>query len=253
MVWSDFDESSWSFTVAPAESARFGVSVSNLTVGTDVTDRDRIAIMEALKFANGIVVLRYPSSEDWLATELSKSNLKMLPTDTLVYWENKRTWPELQNPRISLKQCKFDEDLEKAICVVRNSFKNYRTHWSQDPRTEHFDMAVGYEEWVNHLFQKSDSILQYAEQDGEPVGMMAMSFNNQKYEVLLAGVIKDVQGAGIYGEMFQTAMNQISLGLEIECTISTQVSNIRVQRSWINLGLKPAKSINVFHVVGGAK
>jgi GNAT superfamily N-acetyltransferase len=88
---------------------------------------------------------------------------------------------------------------------------------------------------------------------GEHDALMALATtlmvnDGQSLEVLLAGTAPNFQGRGVYRSLFAGVVARTAeLGC-LEVVISTQASNIGVQRAWAALGLRPFAAFTTVHV-----
>ena len=70
-------------------------------------------------------------------------------------------------------------------------------------------------------------------------------------EVLLAGIAEGHQNQGLYPHLMKEMINAARANGAKQLVISTQASNIAVQRVWARVGLRPILSVENCHLISG--
>jgi len=86
---------------------------------------------------------------------------------------------------------------------------------------------------------------------GEPIGMATLELGagGDHLEILLAGLVPAAQGKRLYDGLLDGCQRVAIARGAVRVVISTQVHNVRVQRSWARLGLRPFAAIETVHLV----
>lgn len=122
--------------------------------------------------------------------------------------------------------------------LIRRIFADYVTHWHYCPTTDKLRAEDAYVEWMySESKMGRTEILEYHEK--ELCGFAAVRIDEDMTDILLAGVTPEVQGLGWYRRMLQLLIARMS-AMQLSClNISTQASNIRVQRISSRWALSP--------------
>lgn len=156
--------------------------------------------------------------------------------DTLTYWKGPHVKGELpkdytKRPLVRAEPCVLE--------LARESFTGYLGHYHADPRTK--DKATDvYIEWASS-FEHGVVI----ERDSQPVGFGGFS---TPCELTLGGISEEHRGKGLYKQLVLSCMEWGERNGIPEIEISTQITNLSVQKVWASLGLKPLKSVYTLHL-----
>jgi GNAT superfamily N-acetyltransferase len=87
-----------------------------------------------------------------------------------------------------------------------------------------------------------------AERDGRVVGFATLRINSpQEGEGVLFGVAPEAQGLGIYRSFMLSGMQWCRQQGVQRMLVSTQITNIAVQKVWCRVGFEPSHSYYTFH------
>lgn len=156
--------------------------------------------------------------------------------------------PSSVKTRISVK-----EDLNSVLQIAESTFKNFsRFHYDESLENEKADDL--YQKWIVNSFNGLADKIIIAEHNEKVVGFCTMKNNFMEIKgekavgAILAGVLEDARGMGVYKTMINEA---IIIGSRLEnaryLVSSTQAQNIFVQRAWSDLGLKIYNCVYIFH------
>jgi ribosomal protein S18 acetylase RimI-like enzyme len=253
MSWASLTGDEVALVDSPAETARFGVTMARLTVGTAADAATRAAALDRALAGAGADVAVAASGRD------------VLPAGALVYWElvpSRRR--EVPPPADGLtvvgpEDPRAPADLARAVtAVVEASFTGYANHYTVDPLLDDAAALAGYVEWARHATTAGPGdqgvgtlTLLHA---GEAVGVATTAVGPEAggghhVEVLLAGVAAAWQGRGWYPVLLDAVAARAFAGGAVRLVISTQVHNTRVQRAWARLGLEPYAAVETVHAV----
>jgi GNAT superfamily N-acetyltransferase len=196
------------------------------------------------------VIARIETKDIQLAREALEYGYRLC--DTLVYWEGKCVKSDEHPPEAGYWARPIEDCDKRAIAeITREAFSGYSSHYSADSKLENVDEA--YIDWATRA--KDGIVITKETIDGPcfyktPVAYGTFGTSGDKCELVLGGVLKEHRGKGLYEHLVHACMNWgLSKGVE-KIQISTQITNLSVQRVWANLGLKPSKSYYTLHYWG---
>ena len=97
---------------------------------------------------------------------------------------------------------------------------------------------------LSKLNQEGSTFL--LKENSKNIGYALVETQLNSANVLLAGVVPEVEGTGAYLEFLRLLTEQTNL----DTYISTQTDNIRVQRSWVAARFKPSRALSSVHLQG---
>lgn len=240
---------------ATAESRRFGISITNVVVGSRVVESEALETLSALlRISDTHYHIRCNMAHRRILAFLHQaSDHQVFVADPLMYWNinlkhgSATTHSDQQQATPNLDRL-GPSDIDFISASVAQIFSGYITHWHYIPRTHHLRAEEAYSEWMISTLQDLNSQI-YAYSEGSPCGFLAAHIDDDYTDILLAGVVPEVQGAGAYKRMLTEFLTLArNSGLDV-MNISTQSDNIRVQRVWATLGFKPFQSTAIVHLV----
>lgn len=249
MSWLDLTSSEMVVSHAIPESLRFGMSVINIRCGSKFHNTDTL-ISELTDGQYDLAIVRYPSDNTEIANSLETSKFKILVTDPTVYWTSPRqTKAVLMKDKVEILEIS-EREVGPVIAVIESSFHEYQSHWHYNSKTKHIQMSEAYTEWLkNSLRDTNIHIFLMTYRDSKiPIGMAMIKISGNIIEVLLAGVSAAHQGKGLYGELLKYLINFGSVNGIQQLVISTQASNINVQKAWVKQQWNPAMTVQTMHV-----
>jgi hypothetical protein len=253
--WRDLDHDDVVAAPSPVESDRFGVSMARVTVGRRA--RDSAATWQRLAAVcdrpDDVLVVRWPSVLVGCSAALAATGRVVLPADTLTYWHadasDLAARPIAPDAPRVLRADQVDRaELGLAVAEV---FAGYVNHYAADPLLDR-DLALeGYVDWVErtlHAQPDAGTVLV----DADRVlgfGTWSLDDEGDHAEFLLGGMRAEARGRGWYGLLLvETARAALGAGLHT-VLISTQGSNVDVQRAWARLGMLPTADFTTAHLV----
>ena len=260
MSWESLTGHGIAYQASEADSRRFGLSVARVTVGWD-HDNAAAELTEVLRDApEDLLIVRWPSHDLTLGSAAARSGRVLIPADVLTYWESPAGRMDDRAARASSSETEltctpasaYPGDPRAAItAIVEDSFAAYGNHYRANPALDPGLALQGYVEWATNTWaQNPDDVLILAH-GGEAVGVatLAQDSTGQDLEILLAGIVSGHQSKGWYGTLLE-AVDRAAV--ERSCArviISTQAHNVRVQRAWARLGMRPFAAITTVHAV----
>jgi GNAT superfamily N-acetyltransferase len=134
--------------------------------------------------------------------------------------------------------------------VAAGAFQGYYGHYHADPKLDRNKCDEGYVSWAVRsctLKQVATEVL-VAERDNQIVGFATLRLNSpEEGEGVLFGVAPEAQGIGIYRSFMVSGMQWCKEQQVKRMIVSTQVTNVAVQKVWCRVGFEPAYSYYTFH------
>lgn len=229
------------------DTARFGIRIARSVI----EEPGEIAVANQYCQRNGVAMLIARCKTPFIKTVQTMEADGFRLMDTLLYYRRnliKTPIPE-ENKMISIRNIKSGDELDVQT-IAAHAFRGYTGHYHADNRLPKALCDDGYASWAYNSCMSKElaDIVMVAEIDGRAVGFQAMRMNSSgEGEAVLAGIAPRYRGMGIYRE-FQ--IRGMSLCLEQgaqSVVLSTQVTNMAVQRVWVRLGFEPSHSYYTFH------
>jgi GNAT superfamily N-acetyltransferase len=228
------------------DSERFGIRVSRANVVAE-------NLPQVLNFCAteriDLLIARCTTTE--LGTAQKMEGLGFLLMDTLVYYGFdlvRRAIPD-DSPRVHLRKFLPGDEAEVER-VAAAAFQGYYGHYHADPSLDRGKCDEGYIAWAVRsctLKQVATEVL-VAERDSKIVGFATLRLNNPKEgEGVLFGVAPEAQGLGIYHSFMVSGMQWCKEQQVKRMIVSTQVTNVAVQKVWCRVGFEPDYSSYTFH------
>lgn len=246
----------WTLDVSVPETSRFGLQVARLTVDDGAAPDPELAPALAQASAD-VVVARWASPSTWVPLALAAAGRTVLPASGIVYWS-------LPSDATAMHHLVVPEGVEvhdvsgsggePAVAaaldqVVGDAFADYLTHYSYDPVFPEPSVRAGYQEWARVTASDPDAVAVLLHVDGEPAGMATAQRAGDGVDILLAGVVRRLQGRGLYPHLLERVRIIAEHAGAQRVVISTQSSNVRVQSIWARLGWRPYRTLETAHLV----
>ncbi len=135
--------------------------------------------------------------------------------------------------------------------IAAESFRNYFGHYHADSRLDRAKCDETYASWAHRscLDRSVATQVLVAEHEARIAGFLTLLERGpEEQEVVLNGVEPRAQRHGIYRSLLLAAMRQARAHGASRLSISTQLTNIAVQKTWTRLGFEPARSYYTFHL-----
>jgi GNAT superfamily N-acetyltransferase len=228
------------------DSERFGVRVARAHV-------EQQTLQQVLDFCAteriNLLIARCSTKELYTAQKME--SLGFLLMDTLVYYSFdmvKRAIPD-DSPRAHVR--KFGpEDNAQIEGVAAAAFRGYYGHYHADPRLDRSKCDEGYVSWAVRSCtskQVAGEVL-VAEHDRRVVGFLTLRLNHPKeVEGVLLAIAPEAQGIGIGRSLMIDGLKWCKEQQAKQMVISTQLTNIAVQKVWCRVGFELVYSWYTFH------
>jgi len=228
------------------DSERFGVRVARANVVADNLEK-------VLEFCHSeqiqLLIARCPTTD--LDTAQKIEALGSILTDTLVYYSfdvARRPIPD-DSPRALIRPFRSGDEAQVER-VAATAFQGYYGHYHADPKLDRRLCDEGYISWAvrSCLSRAVAAEVLVAELENNVVGFATLRLNSpEEGEGVLFGVAPEAQGVGIYRSFMVGGMQWCKQQGTRRMVVSTQVTNIAVQKVWCRVGFEPAHSYYTFH------
>lgn len=229
------------------DTQQFGVVFGRAVVQSPT----HVAAVDAYARENqvALMVTRCPTGQPHVAQDLEHAGHFL--ADTLLYYScalSPATLPEDQGDA-TIRYVKPD-DVDAVGAVAASAFHGYFSHYHVDRRLPQEKCDAVFKDWTRRSCTDrsvANEVL-IAELDGQVKGFATLRLNSpEEGEGVLFAVDPSAQRRGIYRSFMVNAMRW---SLEQGCSrmvVSTQVTNIAVQKSWTRLGFELSHSYYTFH------
>ena len=235
-------------TVAFSEidSGRFGVRVARAHVVSDSLPR-------ALDFCAteriDLLVARCRTGDLEAAQEMESKGFLLM--DTLVYYSFDLTKKEIPEDPCGVRVRRLQPGDEAEIPEGASAaFKGYMGHYHSDRRLDSGQCDEAYRSWAERSCttdKAADEVL-VAEIGGKVAGFATLRLTSpQEVEGLLYAVAPEFQGKGICRLFMIRSLQWCRAQGAKRMVISTQVTNVSMQKVWCRTGFEPSHSYYTFH------
>ena len=235
------------FALSPLEEQRFGAR----TVRVNELERAHIPGLLAFcrEHAVRLVIARTASADLEAAQAFEEAGGRLM--DALVYYElDLARKAPAATPSSGIRPAR-PEEARALADIGALSFQGYRGHYHADPRLERAACDAAYTSWVERsVLDRSVAEAVYtAEVDGRLAAFATLRRNSpEEGEGVLFGVAPWAQGRGLYAELIRAGIAWCREKACARMVVSTQVTNLAVQKVWVRQGFEPSRSYFTFHL-----
>lgn len=194
-----------------------------------------------------LLIVRVPTRNLDTVQVLERSGAFL--TDTLVYYQRSLVSDIPSDAgSIPLRPIRPDE-VDAASEVAAATFEGYFGHYHADPHLDRAACDQVYQSWARRSCTReaADEVLIGVE-NGAILGFATIRLNDpEEGEGVLFGVAPQAQGRGLYRSMMVGAMDWLRARSATRMIVSTQITNIAVQKVWVRLGFEPYRSYYTLH------
>jgi GNAT superfamily N-acetyltransferase len=228
------------------DSERFGIRAARAQVAGKTLSRsldfcaaEKIDLLIARCTTNDLIAVQDMEAHGFLLM------------DTLVYYGfdlSRKSIPE--DTRGFLVRQFQSGDKDQVRMVAAEAFRGYRGHYHADPRLDKRKCDETYASWAERsatLKSAADEVV-IVEHGGRVVGFATLRKNSpQEGEGLLVAVVPEYQKRGVCQALMIKSLQWCrSQGAE-RMVISTQITNVAMQKVWCRIGFEPRCSYYTFH------
>jgi ribosomal protein S18 acetylase RimI-like enzyme len=234
-------------TWSPIDEERFGVRTVKATVHTPA---DAAALVEECDREGAqLLIVRTPAAELPAAQALEERGCRIM--DVLVYYaRDVRDMPIPQDTAgVAVRRVRPD-DADAVAAVARASFRGYGGHYHADPRLDRAACDEVYVSWAHRSCvsrEAADEVL-IADDGGAILGFLSLRRNSaEEGDGALFAVAPAARGRGIARALLLRALEWCREQGMQRMVISTQVTNVAVQKVWTRAGFEPHHALLTFH------
>ena len=201
--------------------------------------------------ANQVLLLMARCSASDIRAAQAMEREGFLLMDTLVYYVcdmAKRGNPQ-DSTDITVRPVKPGEEAQVEAIAI-DSFRNYFGHYHADERLDRVKCDEAYRSWAlrSCKFRDVANEVLVALLQNRVVAFASLCLNNSRDgEGVLFGVAPSAQGQGIYRSLMVNGMQWCLAKGRTRMVVSTQITNIAVQKVWTRLGFESDHAVYTFH------
>ena len=228
------------------DSERFGIRVARAQVVAEGLTR----VLDYCTAENIDLLIARCATGDVVAAQTMERHGFLL-TDTLLYYGFdllRKSIPDYVREFVFRPIQPGDQ--EPVQLIASEAFKGYAGHYHSDTRLDPHKCDEAYVSWAERstrLKSAADEVL-VAEYKGKVVGFGTLRLNSpQEVEGLLYAVASDCRGRGVCGGLMIHSLRWCQSQGARRMVISTQVTNVSMQKVWCRVGFEPCESYYTFH------
>lgn len=224
---------------------RFGVAVAKTTLdgGEAVA-----ALMDWCAGAGAaLLIARCPTTALAQAQRLEGAGCFL--ADTLVYFHKGAiaaaavALPDGYSTRLATAA-----DADAVARLAATTFAGYQGHYHADARLATADADLVYSSWAGNSCRGAADAVLLVEHGGRIVAFATVkALDAERFEGVLFGVDPAHQGRRLYQALMRLAQNWGAARAHARMVVSTQVTNLSVQKVWCREGFEPSHSYYTFH------
>jgi GNAT superfamily N-acetyltransferase len=170
--------------------------------------------------------------------------------DTLVYFRRDLMGPPLPERREVPTRLVESDDVENVRQIAREAFRGYDSHYHSDPHLNRAACDEVYVDWaVRSCTQKdlADEVLIAEPREGIQGFLTLKILETNDADGRLYAVAPRAQGRGIGQALLVDGLYWCREHGMQGMVISTQITNLVSQVSWVRVGFSPYQSFYTFH------
>jgi GNAT superfamily N-acetyltransferase len=233
--------------LSPLEEARFGIRTARAPALTVTSLPSVLAFCRAERVR--LLIARCRTDDLDAAQALEDAGGRLM--DTLVYYaRDLRRTPLPSDPRLESIRSVRSADVDALVDIARDAFRGYGGHYHADPRLDRRACDETYVSWIRRSCESREvaADVLVCDIDGAPGAFATMRMNSpEEGEGVLFGVAPRAQGQGVYRALIAKGLAWCHAKDASRMVVSTQVTNLAVQKVWVRLGFEPGSSYYTFH------
>ena len=229
------------------DEERFGIRTARCA---PVTMASLPSVLEFCR-ANDVrlLIARCPATDLAVAQAMEREGFSLM--DVLIYYTRNLVKTPIPSDtcEVLVRTIRLGDE-EQVKTVAAESFRGYFGHYHADPRLDKEKCDEAYISWAVRSCvsrEVADEVLVAVE--GESIlGFATLRLNSpEEGEGVLFGVAPAAQGRGIYRSFIIRAMEWFRSRGRSHMVVSTQITNIAVQKVWVRVGFEPSHAYYTFH------
>jgi GNAT superfamily N-acetyltransferase len=229
------------------DEERFGIPIAR----APLVNLDTLPSIMNFCRANGVIMLisRCLASELRVVQAMEREGFLLM--DTLPYYSRNLTKTPIPADagKVPVRPVRPGEEND-VKAVAAESFREYMGHYHMDDRLDRIKCDEVYTSWAFRSCVSrdvADEVL-VADLEGSVVGFATLQLNSpEEGEGVLFGVAPSAQGRGIYRSFMIRGMEWCLSRKAARMVVSTQITNIAVQKVWTRLGFELSHTYYTFH------
>lgn len=233
------------------DTAHFGVRIARV----QLTDEASLEAAQTYCRDNDVAMLiaRCSTEATGIVNAAEAAGFRLM--DTLVYYSQTPVPNEVGASAAGIEGLSIRAARSGDAAVVRKlsetCFEGYRGHYHADPRLDQALCDQAYADWAYRACLECgpDSEVFVGEIEGEVVAFTTVVRHpaDGTGENLLIGVAAEHRRRGIYGVMVSEALAWCGRKGCQQMQLSTQITNVPVQNTWMRLGFRLQESCYTLH------
>jgi len=235
--------------ISQVDSDRFGVVVGRAFASGEYPVEHILADCQAQSVK--MLILRCKTEDTASVHAFEKRGARLM--DTLVYYKRSLRKGELPAElKPNVIRPVVDADLSELGPLVQQTFSGYRGHYHADELLDPAKCDEGYAEWALKMCINRDAntdVLIGEHPAGVVAGFATLRMNSpEEGEGVLFGVHPCAQGRGMYWSFMVKALEWCGQRGASRMVVSTQITNLSVQKVWTRMGFELFSSYYTFHL-----
>ncbi len=234
-------------TLSAIDTERFGIVTAR---APHVTEENLEA---TLRFCREnrvqMLIARCPCAQLLTAQAMESAGARLM--DTLVYWVRPLAAPLPEVPALPVVRPMAPGEASEVTRVAAACFRSYFGHYHADARLDRAACDATYASWAERSCTEPSvaSTVLVAEHEGRVAGFLTLLERGaQEQEIMLNGVDPALQRQGLYRALVVAALHRAHADGAVRVSVSTQLANNAVQKTWARLGFEPLGAEYTFHL-----
>ena len=243
-------DNSIGFTVidSPTETARFQRKVKRFVLH----GKDAQPMLKAIEEDSpDLAIVRIPTDRYDVLQQLHGICDDAILADCLVIYERDNTRceppPPPRNEGWALRTATA-EDISIINKLTEIVFENYQNHYSANQQLSKFSLVDGYKEWNESFLRTPGRRCLLATIEGKVCAFATVRIEDEEGEGVLYGVSSEFQGRGVYRDLIRSTVHLFIDEGATKSIVSTQITNLPVQRVWVTEGFLLTQSYYTVHL-----
>lgn len=239
-------------SVSDLDEQRFGVRTAKGILSSDGQVSELLEFMQNNGCELGIV--RVKSEDLALVQRLEDAGARLC--DSLLYYRRAVRAEDVFAAQANGYRYRLatPHDAAEIAALARVSFSGYAGHYHADPRLPKEKADAVYYSWAERSCTTpgvADRVFVVVrEQDNEMAAFATIGVDvaRREMEGVLFGVSPNHQGHGIYRQLIRNTLGCANADGYERMVVSTQVTNLAVQKVWVREGFEPHSSYYTLHL-----
>lgn len=229
------------------DTERFGVRSGKVQLNgeDDLGEIDSWCALHRIQF----LIARCLSNDVNLVQKMEKNGFFL--TDTLIYYRNKKiTYKEHILADGYSWRVANESDGDEVEKLASDTFSGYAGHYHADSSLDKIDSDAVYSSWAGNSCRDrniADKVLLIIYQNKIVAFATLKKIEEYMVEGVLFGVCPKHQGKSLYNSLMLLAQNWACQNNFTQMTVSTQLTNLAVQKIWCRQDFEPFKSFYTLH------